>query len=231
MRKSFAAELMRMMSPAFAQRYPVLTIPLDVKLAFERLRLADLGRQQACSVPHTFEPPGRNAGVPARVLRVAMTEPVLDKAEVLPLVGQRIPAGVTEHVRVDISETRPSAGGGDHVIDRPANHLTATLGDEQPRELVLSGRQVRFKARNSSPASGCSVSSEPVALTITRLAPRLSKARSLSLRVLLFRHGSRLLMRASGQTKRCHSALGSLSRGTPALVFPRLAPTRCKSAP
>ena len=121
MRKSFAAELMRVMSPAFAQRYPVLTIPLDVKLAFERLRLADLGRQQACSVPYAIEAPRGNAGVFACVLGVTVAEPILNEPEVLALVGERIAARVAQHVGVHVPEPCPSRGSGDHVVDRPAD--------------------------------------------------------------------------------------------------------------
>ena len=94
------------------------------------------------SVPHTLEPPRRNPRVTARVLGIAVAEPILNQPEVLPAVGESVTAGVAQHVRVDAAQTRALAGRGDHVIDRPAHHLAATLGDEQPGQLVFTGGEV-----------------------------------------------------------------------------------------
>ncbi len=105
---------------------------MDVKLAFERLRLSGL-EQRACSVPNPIEAPSGNASVPARVHGVTMPEPVLDESKVLTLIGERIAAGVAEHVGMHFPEPCSLTGGGDHVVDRSADHLTAALGNEQPR--------------------------------------------------------------------------------------------------
>ena len=90
-----------------------------------------------------------------------MAEPILDQSEVLALVGERVPARVTQHVRVDVTEAGAPAGRGDHVADRSAHHLAAALRHEQPGQRVLTGREVALQSSSSSPASGCSVSSEP----------------------------------------------------------------------
>jgi hypothetical protein len=52
-------------------------------------------------VPHPFEPPRGDAGVARRVLGIAVTEPILNQTEVLPLVGEGVAAGV--HVRMNSS--------------------------------------------------------------------------------------------------------------------------------
>src|SRR5689334_12845525 len=136
MRKTYAGELLRVMSPALALRYPPLAIPLDVKLAFERLQLSELAHR--ASVPHAIEAPGRNSGVAARVLGITVTEPVLDQPEVLTLIGERIAARVAEHVGMHMSEARALASLGNEVVDRPADHLTAPFGDEEPGQVILA---------------------------------------------------------------------------------------------
>src|SRR5689334_19229772 len=107
------------MSPALALRYPPLAIPLDVKLALERLRLSEL-KQRARSVPDALKAPCGNAGVSTRVLGIPMAKPVLDEAEVLTLIGERIAARVAEHVRVNVTEACAIAGLGDEIVHRPA---------------------------------------------------------------------------------------------------------------
>ena len=47
MGESLARELPLLMSPMLKARHPPVLIPLDVKLALERLKLAELVRQQA----------------------------------------------------------------------------------------------------------------------------------------------------------------------------------------
>ncbi len=131
MRKTYAGELLRVMSPALARRYPVVTIPLDVKLAFERLRLAEL-EQRACSIPDAIKASGGNAGVAASVLGITVPQPVLNKPEVLTLIGERIAARVAEHVGMHFPEPRPITGSGGHVVDRSADHLAPPLRHEQP---------------------------------------------------------------------------------------------------
>jgi hypothetical protein len=74
---------------------PVPTLPISES--------AQLPRGNSGSIPHPFEVPGRNARVSARVLRVAVTEPILDQTEVLSLVCQGVAAGVPKHVRVDVA--------------------------------------------------------------------------------------------------------------------------------
>jgi hypothetical protein len=94
----------------------------------------------AVLVPHALKPARSNARIAAGMLGIAVTEPVLDEAEVLTFVCEGVAAGVTQHVRVDLSEPGAPPGGGDHVIDRASHHLTATLGDEEPRQLVFAHR-------------------------------------------------------------------------------------------
>ena len=74
-------------------------------------------------VPHALKPARSNARIAAGMLGIAVTEPVLDEAEVLTFVCEGVAAGVTQHVRVDLSEPGAPPGGGDHVIDRASHHL------------------------------------------------------------------------------------------------------------
>ena len=61
----------------------------------------DLGRALlALAPPEVLEPHRRQFRVPHRVLDIAVAEIGLQGARVVPLVGERVAAGVPEHVRV-----------------------------------------------------------------------------------------------------------------------------------
>jgi hypothetical protein len=78
-----------------------------------------------------------DAGVADRVLGIAVAEIVLDEPQIVAAVGEGEAAGVTQHVRVDRRQRSTSRGLGEQMVYRLASHLGATLGDEQPGQLVM----------------------------------------------------------------------------------------------
>ena len=56
-----------------------------------------------------------------------MAEEILGRAEIHPLVGQVVAAGVAQHVRMHMSEPCPLTSGLDDVVDRLTGHLVAAL--------------------------------------------------------------------------------------------------------
>ena len=55
-----------------------------------------------------------------------MAEVILDEAQVITLVGEREPARVTQHVRVDRRQPSPPGRGSDEVVHRlPGERLAA----------------------------------------------------------------------------------------------------------
>ena len=75
-----------------------------------------------------------------------MPHEILQQPEVVTLIAQRIASAVAQHVRPDAAETRPLAGFPDEVIDGLARHRLPTLGDEQPRQLVVALREIALNS-------------------------------------------------------------------------------------
>src|SRR5919199_6929389 len=104
----------------------------------------------ATSRPKSLEPAASHACVMDRVLGVAMTQVVLDEAQIVALVGKVEAAGMAQHMRMDGAEPRPLGGRADQVVHRLARERLAALGDEQPwqpirprGEIALDGAQLR----------------------------------------------------------------------------------------
>lgn len=55
--------------------------------------------------PQSLEAPAGGAGVMDRMTRVAVSEVVLDQAQVMALVGQIVAAAMAQHVRPDIAKS------------------------------------------------------------------------------------------------------------------------------
>jgi hypothetical protein len=71
-----------------------------------------------------------------------MAEVILDETQVVPLVGQCEPARMTKHVWVDRLEPGADGGGGNQIIHGLPGQRLTSLGNEQPRQRVLSGGEV-----------------------------------------------------------------------------------------
>jgi hypothetical protein len=67
---------------------------------------------------------------------------VLQEAEVMPLVAQRIARAVAQHVRPDAAEVGALASLTDEVVDGLARHWLPTLGNEQPRQGIVAAGEV-----------------------------------------------------------------------------------------
>jgi len=52
------------------------------------------------STPEVFEPRRRKLGIANRVLDIAVAEIGLQGSRIMPCIGQRIAAGVSEHMRM-----------------------------------------------------------------------------------------------------------------------------------
>ena len=53
-----------------------------------------------------------------------MPEVILDQAKIVPLVGKRKAAGMSEHVRMDVSKTRPLSRLRDDIgLNGPKLHI------------------------------------------------------------------------------------------------------------
>ena len=67
-----------------------------------------------------------------------MTEIILDQSQVAPLVGQGEPAGMAQHVRMDMGEI----GSFRRCCNDPVHGLpgqgVAPFGDEQPGKMILT---------------------------------------------------------------------------------------------
>jgi hypothetical protein len=107
--------------------------------------------------PEVLEPVRRQGQgrVDRRARDRSVAEPSLDRPCAVALVGERVAAGVTEHVRMRL-ELEAGAGGGtlDHSgkgrrREGEPRSLTKTKGDG-----ALS-RWSRRRARSSSPTNGC----------------------------------------------------------------------------
>jgi len=89
-------------------------------------------------VPEVLETLRGRARMDGRVLRVAVPEVVLDRAQNVPLVGQRIAAGVAQHVRMDPAEPGTLADAPHQAADTLARELVVSLGDDLDEMHLLS---------------------------------------------------------------------------------------------
>src|SRR3954469_9790860 len=89
-----------------------------------------------------FEPPTGSPCVVDGVSGIAVAEVVLDKAQIVPLVGEREAAGMAQRVWVHTQQTGTLGRRGDQVIDRLPGHGLTALGDEQPGQRVGTGSKV-----------------------------------------------------------------------------------------
>jgi hypothetical protein len=69
---------------------------------------------------------------------IAVTEVILDQAQVAPLVGESEPARMTQHVRVHMGEIGPSCRHCDNPVHGLPGQGMAPFGDEQPGEVILA---------------------------------------------------------------------------------------------
>src|SRR3982750_1676901 len=103
------------------------------------------------SPPEPLEPAASHAGVMDRVLGVAMAQVVLDKTQIVALVGQIEATRVAQHMRMDGPEPRPLGGRADKVVHRLAGERLATLRDEQPRQPIPPRREIALDGAPAGP--------------------------------------------------------------------------------
>jgi hypothetical protein len=85
-------------------------------------------RAEAASTPKAFEPRWRQLGVAHRVLDVLVPEIGLQRPRVVALIGQRITAGVPQHMRVDLEANLGFvAGAGQQLGKAGRGEGTAAL--------------------------------------------------------------------------------------------------------
>ncbi len=81
--------------------------------------------------PKILEPIRRHFGISHRVYDIFVAHVVLKRPCVMPVVGELIPGGVSEHVRVDREwQLRGHSGPGDHFQESRGRGGSAALGDE-----------------------------------------------------------------------------------------------------
>ena len=90
------------------------------------------------------------------MLYVAMAKVGLEGARIVSLIGERVAAGVPEHVRVRLEPKFAfGARAFDHAGKPRRRERRAPLADEQERRFGLCSRWSRRSARSSSPTIGC----------------------------------------------------------------------------
>ena len=85
-------------------------------------------------VPEIFEPRRRQFGIADRVLDVLMTEVSLHGARVVPRVGQREAARMTQHVRMDLE---PKVSRGSCPLHHPAKPGTVTIAGKESIDMPI----------------------------------------------------------------------------------------------
>lgn len=83
-----------------------------------------------------------------------MAKPVLDQPEVVLLVRQREAAGMAQHVWVDVTQTGAISGGLDDVVHRLPGERLAALGDEEPRQVIVSPCKPALDSAQLVPGDG-----------------------------------------------------------------------------
>ena len=76
-----------------------------------------------------------------------MPQIILNQAQIITTVGQRVAAAMAQHVRMDVKlQTSPHPGNPDQVVDGRARKLIAALVEKELGQLgIATLRQVAFK--------------------------------------------------------------------------------------
>jgi hypothetical protein len=83
-----------------------------------------------------------HSGVVGRVFRVAVTEVVLDQAQIGAAVGESEAAGVPQHVGMDVRQPGARGRGGDQIVDGLPGERLVALRHKQPGQTVATGREI-----------------------------------------------------------------------------------------
>lgn len=67
-----------------------------------------------------------------------MAEIILDQSQVIAAIGEGEAAGMSEHVRVNMSQASTDAGLSDQIVHRLPGHRLLPFGDKQPRKPVVA---------------------------------------------------------------------------------------------
>jgi hypothetical protein len=70
--------------------------------------------------------------------RITMTEVILDQSQIAPLVSESEPAGMAQHVRMDMGKAGPFRRHCDDPVHGLPGQGMAPFGDEQPGEVILA---------------------------------------------------------------------------------------------
>ena len=113
--------------------------------------------------PKPLEPPRRDARAAGRVLRIVMTQIILNKPHVgnLNPVGQVITAAMPEHVSVHIAKPGPLRRLGDGIVARLACHGLARPETNSRLQATSFGLLSATWRPLKIARSGCSTESEP----------------------------------------------------------------------
>ena len=71
-----------------------------------------------------------------------MPQVVLDRAQVMSLVSQRVATGMAEHVGVDLVKIGSLTDTPGQVVNALTSELPASFGNEQPRQSGIANPQV-----------------------------------------------------------------------------------------
>lgn len=93
------------------------------------------------SSPQAIEPRCCRAGIVGGMSGIAMTEIVLDKPQIVPLVGKREAAGMAEHMGIDCAQICSCPRRPDDIVYRLSRERLPAFGNEQPRQRIISMRQ------------------------------------------------------------------------------------------
>ena len=100
----------------------------------------DPNKQFGCrlAAPEILEPRRRQLGVADRVLNVLMTEVSLKRSGIVSLVGERVAAGVPEHVRVRLeAKLGPGARALNHAGETSRREWSTAFRGEHERRFGL----------------------------------------------------------------------------------------------
>lgn len=91
--------------------------------------------------PYSLEPYRRGAGIAGGMAGIAMAEIILDQAQIAACMGERMAAGMAQHMRMDRPEAGPPGDRGNEIVDGLAGQRLATFREKQPRHSILPHRQ------------------------------------------------------------------------------------------
>jgi hypothetical protein len=81
------------------------------------------------------------------MLRIAVSEAILDESQVIAPIGEIEAAGVAQHVRVDRRQPGPFGGHGDEIIHGLARAGPLALRHEEPGQRIRAESQIALMAR------------------------------------------------------------------------------------